>query len=214
MSSTTPFEIESAFVDNAELWLDASENHAFLVGCANGTVTESQFNTWLVQDYMYVTSFHQFLSAIMKDAPVVDDEILKSGMVALNNELAWFQERARERGLDLSVSPLPTTIKYKEFMSTMAPCDYSLKMVALYLIERVYQKAWSSVLVRGGEEGLYSKFAKNWGNKEFAGYVDELEIVANRELKKSTIDAKNLQALFKEIMTLEVMFWDMAFEGV
>ena len=79
MSHATPVEIKSAFDDNAELWLDASENHAFLVGCANGTVSESQFNTWLVQDYMYVTSFHHFLSAIMQDAPVVDDEILKSG---------------------------------------------------------------------------------------------------------------------------------------
>lgn len=211
MSVTNPVKLTSLFSENNDLWLNASENHAFLRGCADGTVSTKQFDTWLVQDYMYVTSFHSFLDGIIKSAPVVDNEILNTGMVALNNELAWFRERAKERGLDLEIAALPTTVKYKEFMKTMAPKDYSTQLIALYLIERVYQKAWSVVLERGGKDGAYSLFALNWGNKEFGEYVDQLEIIAERENIENKVDPAFLQFLFKEIMSLEIMFWDMAY---
>ena len=213
MSVENALKLSSLFAKNNDLWLDASENHAFLKGCANGTVSTKQFDTWLVQDYMYVTSFHNFLDGIIKSAPEVDTEILNTGMVALNNELTWFRERAKDRGLDLDVAALPTTIKYKEFMKTMAPTDYSTQIIALYLIERVYQKAWSVVLERGGKDGMYSLFAVNWGNKDFGLYVDQLETIAERESTGHKVDPAYLQTLFKEIMSLEIMFWDMAFEA-
>lgn len=201
------------FSKNTDLWLQASENHTFLVGCANGTVSHRQFDTWLVQDFIYVNSFHGLLDVIIKSALSVDDDILKSGMIALNNELAWFKERAKERGLDLSAAPLPTTLKYKEFMLSMGASNYSIQIVALYLIERVYQRAWTLVLERGGNDGVYSKFAKNWGNKDFGEYVDQLELIAEREANGKAIDAAQLDQLFREIMNLEVMFWDMAYEA-
>ena len=213
MSVESAQKLSSLFAENNDLWLDASENHAFLKGCANGTVSTKQFDTWLVQDYMYVTSFHNFLDGIIKSAPEVDNEILNAGMVALNNELTWFRERAKDRGLDLDVAALPTTIKYKDFMKTMAPADYSTQIIALYLIERVYQQAWSVVLERGGKDGMYSLFAVNWGNKEFGQYVDQLETIAERESTGNKVDPAYLQTLFKEIMSLEIMFWDMAFEA-
>ena len=213
MSVANALKLTSLFSENNALWLDASENHAFLRGCADGTVSSKQFDTWLVQDYMYVTSFHSFLDGIIKSAPVVDNEILNTGMVALNNELAWFRERAKERGLDLDIAALPTTLRYKEFMKTMAPKDYSTHLIALYLIERVYQKAWSVVLERGGKDGAYSLFALNWGNKEFGEYVDQLETIAERENTENKVDPGFLHSLFKEIMSLEIMFWDMAYEA-
>jgi hypothetical protein len=33
---------------------------------------------------------------------------------------------------------------------------------------------------KGGEDGLYSKFAQNWGNEGFKAYVDQLEVLAIR----------------------------------
>jgi formylaminopyrimidine deformylase / aminopyrimidine aminohydrolase len=205
--------LRSLFSKNNDLWLQASENHTFLVGCANGTVSNEQFNTWLVQDFIYVNSFHGFLETIMKSALTVDDDILKSGMIALINELAWFKERGRERGLDLTAAALPTTLKYKEFLLSMSTSNYSTQIVALYLIERVYQRAWSLVLERGGNDGMYSQFAINWGNKDFGEYVDQLELIAEREAKGTVIDAAQLDLLFREIMNLEVMFWDMTYEA-
>lgn len=213
MSEEQSSVLRSLFSKNNDLWLQASENHTFLVGCADGTISTKQFNTWLVQDFIYVNSFHGFLESVMKSALTVDGDILKSGMVALNNELAWFKERGSERGLDLSATPLPTTLKYKEFMQSMSTSNYSTQIVALYLIERVYQRAWTLVLERGGNDGMYSQFAINWGNKDFGEYVDQLELVAEREAKENVIDATELDLLFREIMNLEVMFWDMAYES-
>jgi thiaminase len=138
--------IESLFIDQKELWLSASEKHPFLTGCANSTVSNEQFNTWLAQDYLYVNSFQPFLLGIIPISPSSDTEILASGKIALENELAWFKERAVERGVELSVNPLPTTTVYKDLMATLSKYDYSLQIIILYLIERVYQRAWAVVL--------------------------------------------------------------------
>ena len=134
-------------------------------------------------------------------------------MIALDNEIIWFQEKAMERGLELSVPPLSTTTAYKEFMITMSGKSYSYQSIALYLIERVYQKAWNNILEKAGEEGLYSIYAKNWGNADFKAYVDLLELIAEREAAAGTVSEDEISYLFDKIMKLEVMFWDMAYES-
>lgn len=206
--------IDSLFDNQKDLWLNASENHPFLIGCAQGTVSSKQFNTWLVQDYLYVNSFQPFLLGIIPLSPSVNDtEILASGQIALENELAWFIERAKDRNLELSATPLVTTAAYKEFMETLSGHTYSIQITILYLIERVYQRAWELVLKNGGKDGLYSQFAQNWGNEDFKAYVDQLEAIARREIEKHPEEEILVSAFFEKIMKLEVKFWDMAFEA-
>lgn len=205
--------LESLFANQNELWLSASESHPFLTGCADSTISNEQFNTWLVQDYLYVNSFQPFLLGIIPLSPsVADTEILASGQIALENELAWFKDRAKERGLQLSASPLPTTATYKQFMETLSDHPYSIQIAILYLVERVYQRAWEVVLEKGGKDGLYRQFAQNWGNEGFKAYVDQLEVIAAREIKTQE-EEMHVIVLFEKIMKLEVMFWDMAFES-
>lgn len=207
-----PNFLAGVFAKENSLFLEASETHPFLTGCANGTVTSDQFNIWLIQDYMYVNSFKPFLESMMAAAPAEDMEILNAGHVALEHELIWFETKAKDRDLELKATPLPTTVAYKYFMESMVGHTYSYQLAALYMIERVYQKAWSVVLERGGKYGLYSQFAQNWGNIEFKGYVDQLEVIAEREM--STSDEKaEVAALYEMIMKLEIKFWDMAFEA-
>ena len=102
---------------------------------------------------------------------------------------------------------------YKEFMSILANENYSLQVIALYLIERVYQKAWSVVLEKAGKDGLYSLYAQNWGNADFKSYVDMLEVLATREMSTDNVNDTEIHNLFEKIMKLEVLFWDMAFES-
>jgi thiaminase len=127
--------IESLFVNQKDLWLAASENHPFLIGCADSIVSKVQFNTWLVQNYLYISCFEQFLDAVILYAPSCGDDkaILMYGRSTLISELAWFRERAKERGLDLSsTKPHHTTKKYKELLvETLSSSDDYLVQVGL-----------------------------------------------------------------------------------
>ena len=205
--------LNSIFTKESELWLAASENHPFLVGCAEGTISKRQFDTWMVQDYLYVNSFQSFMEGVLHAAPPPDKEVLESGFCAVNMELKWFQERAAERSLELAAAPLPTTLTYKEFMLTLASQNYSLQVIALYLIERVYQRAWNVILEKSGSDGLYSLYAQNWGSVDFKSYVDMLEILADKEMSTNNVNNSEIYSLFEKIMKLEILFWDMAFES-
>ena len=205
--------LNSIFEKESELWLAASEKHPFLVGCADGTISKHQFDTWMAQDYLYVNSFQLFLKGVLVVAPTSDKMVLESGLNAVDKELEWFVLRAKERDLDLSAAPLPTTVTYRDFMSILANENYSVQVIALYLIERVYQKAWSVVLEKAGKDGIYSLYAQNWGNADFKSYVDMLEILASREMSTDNVNDAEIHNLFEKIMKLEVLFWDMAFES-
>ena len=99
-------------------------------------------------------------------------------------------------------------------MLILAKENYSFQVIALYLIERVYQSAWNLVLEKAGKDGLYSVYAQNWGNSDFKAYVDLLGVIADREMCTSNVEESEINDLFDKIMKLEIMFWDMAFESV
>lgn len=78
--------------------------HRFLEGCADGTVTPAQFNTWLAQDAMYVVAFARFLGATLSVSEESHMPILLHGLAAIEKELEWFKAKAIERGLALETT--------------------------------------------------------------------------------------------------------------
>lgn len=50
-------------------WKNATE-HPFLDQCADGTIQPQQFNTWLLQDYHFVTDFTRLVANTLAIAPV------------------------------------------------------------------------------------------------------------------------------------------------
>lgn len=55
----------------------------------------------MLQDYYYVRGFTPFAGSLLASAPDAHLEVIVSGIAALTDELAWFKETARKRGLDL-----------------------------------------------------------------------------------------------------------------
>ncbi|MGL4622630.1 MAG: TenA family transcriptional regulator, partial [Chroococcidiopsis sp.] len=51
-----------------QAWQEATI-HPFLKQCQQGTIQPQQFNTWLVQDYLFVIDFTRFLARILAIAP-------------------------------------------------------------------------------------------------------------------------------------------------
>lgn len=55
---------------------------------------------------------------------------------------------------------------------------------------------------------LFSFFLR--GNSDFKQYVDDLDIMANKEMNEKEME--DITALYDEIMKIEIQFWDMAYE--
>lgn len=196
---------------HADLWIQATETHPFLKGCIDGTVSDAQFNTWLLQDYLFVKSFQKFSVSTTSDALPSHVSVLNSGLDALTDELKWFEEKLMERNINfIDATPLPTTEQYGDFLEEAVQQSYKIKASVLYVIERVYQLAWGNVLktilLQGVNDHKYKEFAERWSNPLFVEYVDKLQEQAN----ELTGDEGQKREWERRVLEQEVLFWDMA----
>ena len=189
----------------------AATVHPFLAQCQQGTVQPPQFNTWLVQDYHFVIEFTRLAANLIQTAPAADLDILLSGIVALKDELTWFQAKATERQLTLDQPLQPTCQTYCRFMADLAQQSYAVKAVGFWAIELAYNQGWQR---HSPMPDPYAEFADRWGNPAFTSYVQLLAQQADSALQSSdkTVQAEATE-VFLNVASLEEDFWQMAYEG-
>ncbi len=142
----------------------AATVHPFLTMCQLGTIKPKQFNTWLVQDYLFVVEFTRFVARILANAPTHHFDILLSGLNALSDELIWFKAKAEERQLKLSASPQAACSQYCEYLELVASMPYAVQVTALWAIELAYNQGWQ---LPGTMPEPYAEFANLLGQSRF-----------------------------------------------
>ncbi|WNV75753.1 TenA family transcriptional regulator [Geodermatophilus sp. DSM 44513] len=178
--------------------------HPFLDAVRDGTVPVAAFDTWLVQDARFVADLLRFQARLLARAPRPAQAVLAGGLVALVEELAWFEQQAAVRGLDLGAPARPATAGYAELLGRLDAADAGTALTALWTIERTYLDAWSHA--RPGAPG-YREFVEHWTTPGFAGYVAGLAAAADGT------PAPDADATFAEVVAAEVAFWDMALDA-
>jgi formylaminopyrimidine deformylase / aminopyrimidine aminohydrolase len=188
---------------------ERATNHPFLTGCHSGSLQAAQFNTWLVQDYLFVKDFTRMVGRVLGGAPDDHIDVLLAGLGALKDELLWFEAKAAERDLDLATPPQPTCQRYCEFMDSLALQPYAVQATALWAIEYAYNQGWQ---IPGPMPAPYDEFADRWGNPGFTDYVHLLGTQADAALVTAH-DAAQTRAeqAFLRVAELEADFWQMAF---
>jgi thiaminase len=186
-----------------QLWEKATHS-SFLEGICDGTLSKEVFNRWLVQDYHFVTAFLRFVSVLLSRSDRPQQSVLVQGIVALDEELVWFEKHAEARGLDLESPVHPVCRRYNDMM-LRAVHEESLSglYAMLYGIEACYLAAWSSLK----PEGSHQEFIERWSHPRFRDYVVKL-----RRLTESQTDA-TCQGLFDQCLRYEKDFWSMAMNG-
>ena len=186
----------------------AATVHPFLTMCQLGTIQPKQFNTWLVQDYLFVIEFTRFVARVLANAPTHHFDILLSGLNALSDELIWFKAKAEERQLNLSAEPQATCSQYCEYLELVADMPYAVQATTLWAIELAYNQGWQ---LPGTMPEPYAEFANRWGNQDFTEYVKLLEQLADEVLSTAdeTIQLR-AESAFLKIASLEKDFWSMA----
>lgn len=185
--------------------------HPFLKECQSGKIKPEQFNTWLVQDYLFVVEFTRFQAQVLANAPVKHFDIILGGLATIKDELNWFQEKASERELDLNTSKQQTCQAYCQYLEKLSEMSYPIQAMALWAIELAYNQAWQKP---GEMVAPYHEFAQRWGNIQFTEYVKLLEQQADEVLADTDQEMdKHIASAFIKIASLEKDFWQMAYQG-
>ena len=190
-------------VGAGELW-DLATNAAFIDAVGDGSLPEEAFVRWLVQDYLFVDGFTNFVALTAAKTPRPGQSVVIGGLAALDNELHWFEKHARERALELTVEPHPTCRRYVDFLISAAYSQpIEVLLAILYGVEVAYTVAWGRLKA----EGLYAEFIDRWTHPEFKVYAVELMKLAEDHFHPEQ------QKAFNEVMFHERDFWRMTWEG-
>jgi thiaminase len=179
-------------------WRQATR-HPFLDAVRDGTIDTSTFHRWLAQDAVFVADLLSFQARLLARSPRRAQPALASGCVALVDELQWFEDQAAERGIDMGRPPAPATLTYRELLERLDSEPYDAAVTGLWVIERVYQLAWTTAL---GGSARYTEFVEHWTNPGFAEYVGQLGELAEPEAHPDLVG---------DVLAQEIAFWDMAF---
>jgi len=191
---------------HATAWSYATQ-HPFLEAVRDGTVTESAFEAWLVQDYRFVSDLLAFQGRLLARAPRRAQAVLAGGAMALVDELDWFEEQAAAHQLDLTQPPRPATAAYSVLLRKLDDADVAVALTALWAIERVYLDAWSFAAPGAP---AYRVFVAHWTTPQFATYVSDLEQAADAVATRPA--EPHVETAFTAILDAESRFWAMALE--
>ncbi len=180
-----------------DLWT-AATRHPFLDGVRDGTLPLAALDTWLAQDALFVADLLAFQARLVARAPRSAQGLLAGGVVALVDELAWFDDLAARRGLDLGAAPLSATLAYRALLDRFDAAPYADAVAALWVVERVYLDAWTGTLPGAP---VHRELVEHWTVPAFAAYVAGLE-----ELATGPADEQLLHA----VLVQEAAFWDAA----
>lgn len=195
--------------NHTQVWHEATV-HPFLEQCKLGTIQTQQFNTWLMQDYLFVVDFSRMVGRILAIAPPDHFDVILGGLSALKDELNWFKAKAAERQIELNTEKQPTCQVYCDYMHSLAAMPYPVQATALWAIELAYNQGWQ---LPGQMPEPYTEFAQRWGNPGFTEYVKLLEQQADQALITGSETVQNqAEVAFLEIACLEKDFWQMAFK--
>lgn len=196
--------------DHPDEWRTATR-HPFLDGVREGSLPEGAFEAWLAQDYLFVSDLLVFQSRLLARLPRLAQPAVAGGLMALVDELGWFEEHAGSMKLALDAPRHPTTDAYREFMVGLEEMGYPASLVALWVMERAYLEAWRSAAPGHPD---YRPFVEHWTALEFAGYVAALEAAADAVLgEASGSEREEVEHTFLGVARLEREFWEMAFSG-
>ncbi len=178
------------------LWERATK-HPFLAAVREGTLPTAAFDTWLAQDHLFVGDLLRFQARLLARAPRAAQPVLVAGAAALVGELAWFEELADGRRLDLGSPAQPATLAYRRLLDRLDAARFDDAMTALWAVEKSYLEAWRFA-APGAEP--YREVVAHWTTPGFADYVDCLAAACS-SLAGPLVD---------EVLVHEIAFWEMA----
>lgn len=163
-------------------------------------------------------------------SPEKAQAIIKTLSFALSNvyrESQFFTDilsRAPYTQCDQSTQQKPWTSRYVDYVRKVANesgYDLGEALVALWTMEIVFFRAWTfakqNSTSKSNKDALSTheetchQLMNNWTLDEFAGFVDDCELLVNQLNTSDKRRIASYERVYRDILALEVEFWNMAY---
>ncbi|EJD02562.1 heme oxygenase-like protein [Fomitiporia mediterranea MF3/22] len=217
--------------------------HLFLQAARTQSLDSALLSLWLSQDRIYAAhGYPRFIGGLITKIPFssehsIDGErerknqrILSVLTYSLENvvrEADFFMKSAQKYGLNIE--------GWKERAATRAYCAEMARLsgwgsleeglVFLWAMEKLYLDSWTFVAqglpdraaaaTQNSTNQAIHDFAKNWSNKEFIKFVDDLaELVDDLNIDPDSELGARAKRVWERVVELEIEFWPQAGEDV
>lgn len=212
---------DDLYRDAKPIW-DAQLDHPFVKGIADGSLDETVFQRWVIQDYAYLKEFSRIFAWAVAKAQRLESMGWYSQVLnlTLNTEMELHRSYAARFGITAeeleSAEVWPTTRAYTDFLvRTAADGDMADLLAALLPC------AWGYVHIgqalAAGElpaDRRYSDWIEQYGSEEFAEAAAWLRRELDRVAEGVTTEKRaRIRELFLLSSRYELRFWDMCWEG-
>ena len=199
---------------NRDLWA-AMAGHPFVLGLADGTLSDSALGAWVQQDRIFVVEERRVAAALRAHGlPSRLDDLLADLDRSLVLEAEAFARTAAEHGVAVEVEPWPVCLGYSSYLRCAADDGALEGLTALYAAERAYLDTWTAVAKLSPSDSAYHAWIRNWSGQPFRAFVGDL----GRDLDQlagapSPALAERLGVLFTGAARFELAFWAMCWSG-
>lgn len=190
----------------------ASLEHPFVQGIADGTLPRERFVYYVGQDAFYLEAFARAYSIAAAKAPDWEGfRVLHTMAGGVLEELRLHEGYAAEWGADLrDVEPGPATRRYTDFLlATAWGHDTGLTAVAMLPCMRLYAFLGQELARDGIPEHAYADWIRTYSNPEIEDLTQQLEFLADRYASATPL----VRSTYRYAMLCERDFFQAAWEG-
>jgi thiaminase/transcriptional activator TenA len=193
--------------------------HPFITGLTDGSLPESAFRFYVVQDALYLTRYARALSICAARAPQERDIAMfsehASGAIAVERSLheAFFTDFGLSAD-EIAATPLaPTNLAYTSYLlATAYGGSFAEALGAVLPCYWIYWEVGKALIDRGSPHPAYRRWIDTYGGEAFAGIVgDVLALTERIGQELSEAERRAMTAHFVITSRYEWMFWDMGY---
>lgn len=210
---------------STELWADITDIydailvHPFLLGLADGSLSQEAFSFYVVQDALYLRSYAKALAIIAGRAPdtAATEMFARHAADVIAVESTLHGTLLADLGIDPEVAdraqPAPTTLAYTSYLlATVHDGSYAEGVGAVLPCYWIYWEVGKELLRRGSPDPRYQRWIDMYGGEEFGEAVRAVLAVAD-EIGPGLAppERARVHRHFRITSRYEWMFWDMGY---
>jgi thiaminase (transcriptional activator TenA) len=206
-----------------EMWTEAKPvyqatlQHPYLQGLADGTLPKPSFQFYLIEDAKYLRAFGEALRALAKKAPQREwaATLGRHATEAIDAEKQLHQSLLASYGLAAGKpdGPMaPTNYAYtNHFRQTVEKGSFAEGLAAMLPCYWIYWEVGKELVKRGSKDKDYQRWIDQYASEGYGATVRQVLDMMNIEAGRLTPQQRRRAIdLFVVSTRYEYMFWDMA----
>lgn len=189
--------------------------HPFLTGIIEGTMPDSTFKRFTIQNYLRLREFECSLATLAAHAPEGVRDRLRHAMWQLHGDIELYEELAAKLDVNLGLARMTFAChSYVCFLhGTASMRSFEEAIAAFYGNEYALHDGWTHVKARLRAPSPWQDFIDLWSGEgigqwveSLAGILDSIAPETSKECRQQMIET------FRMVLEHRLQFWDMAFE--